>query len=154
VPRHFAPENSVKGWAGFGGITFGTFDPNSSRSCRSSRGIPNELDKAAELDGSSQLGIVLWIIRPPIRPALTTATLVSFSWTWEDFLTPLVYLNEPTLDTISVALRSSADPSSATDGGGGSSPGRPCPWCGAGRVRRHPAQPGHRRSDGLTGPWP
>jgi multiple sugar transport system permease protein len=32
---------------------------------------------------------------------------LSFSWTWEDFLTPLVYLNEATLDTISVALRSS-----------------------------------------------
>ena len=117
MPRHCSPENSVKEWAGFGGIRFGTFYPNSSRSCRSSRGIPNELDKAAELDGSSQLGIVLRIIRPLIRPALITTTLLSFSWTWEDFLTPLVYLNEPTLDTISVAFRSSADPSSAPDGG-------------------------------------
>ena len=127
-PRHCSPENSVKEWAGFGGMTFGTFYPNSSRSCRSSRGIPNELDEAAELDGGRQLGIVLRIIRPRIRPALITTTLLSFSWTWEDFLTPLVYLNEPTLDTISVAFRSSADPSSAPDGGR-SSPGRPCPWC-------------------------
>ena len=75
------------------------------------------MDEAAELDGCRQLGIVLRIIRPLIRPALITTTLLSFSWTWEDFLTPLVYLNEPTLDTISVALRSSADPSSAPDGG-------------------------------------
>src|SRR5207247_6169239 len=63
------------------------------------------------------MGSGLWIILPLIRPALITATIFSFYWTWEDFLTPLVYLNEPKLYTISVALRSFADPSAATDWG-------------------------------------
>jgi multiple sugar transport system permease protein len=81
------------------------------------RGIPKELDEAAEIDGCSQFGIFFRIILPLIRPALVTAAIFSFYWTWEDFLTPLVYLNEPKLYTISVALRSFADPSAATDWG-------------------------------------
>ena len=81
------------------------------------RGIPRELDEAAELDGCSQFGIFVRIILPLIRPALITATIFSFYWTWEDFLTPLVYLNEPKLYTVSVALRSFADASGATDWG-------------------------------------
>jgi len=81
------------------------------------RGIPKELDEAAEIDGCSPFGIFIRIILPLIRPALVTATIFSFYWTWEDFLTPLVYLNEPKLYTISVALRSFADPSAATDWG-------------------------------------
>lgn len=81
------------------------------------RGIPKELDEAAEIDGCSQFGIFFRIILPLIRPALITATIFSFYWTWEDFLTPLVYLNEPKLYTVSVALRSFSDPSGATDWG-------------------------------------
>jgi multiple sugar transport system permease protein len=81
------------------------------------RGIPKELDEAAEIDGCSQFGIFFRIILPLIRPALVTAAIFSFYWTWEDFLTPLVYLHEPKLYTISVALRSFADPSAATDWG-------------------------------------
>jgi multiple sugar transport system permease protein len=81
------------------------------------RGIPKELDEAAEIDGCSHFGIFFRIILPLIRPALITATIFSFYWTWEDFLTPLVYLNEPKLYTISVALRSFADASGATDWG-------------------------------------
>ena len=81
------------------------------------RGIPKELDEAAEIDGCSHFGIFFRIILPLIRPALITAAIFSFYWTWEDFLTPLVYLNEPKLYTISVALRSFADASGATDWG-------------------------------------
>jgi multiple sugar transport system permease protein len=81
------------------------------------RGIPKELDEAAEIDGCSQFGIFVRIILPLIRPALVTAAIFSFYWTWEDFLTPLIYLNEPKLYTISVALRSFADASGATDWG-------------------------------------
>ncbi|MFI5326888.1 MAG: carbohydrate ABC transporter permease, partial [Candidatus Rokuibacteriota bacterium] len=81
------------------------------------RGIPKELDEAAEIDGCSHFGVFFRIILPLIRPALITSAIFSFYWTWEDFLTPLVYLNEPKLYTISVALRSFADASGATDWG-------------------------------------
>ena len=57
------------------------------------------------------------IILPLIVPALITSAIFSFYWTWEDFLTPLVYLNAPKLYTVSLALRSFADPSGQTDWG-------------------------------------
>jgi multiple sugar transport system permease protein len=81
------------------------------------RGLPNELDEAAEIDGCNKIGIFFRIVLPLIKPALITAAIFSFYWTWEDFLTPLIYLNEPRLYTISLAIRSFSDPSSTTDWG-------------------------------------
>lgn len=81
------------------------------------RGIPREMDEAAEIDGCGKGGIFFRIILPQITPALITAAIFSFYWTWEDFLTPLIYLNDPNLYTISMALRSFADPSANTDWG-------------------------------------
>jgi multiple sugar transport system permease protein len=81
------------------------------------RGLPRELDEAAEIDGCSQIGIFLRITLPLIVPALITSALFSFYWTWEDFFGPLLYLNDPKLFTVSLALRNFADPSSATNWG-------------------------------------
>lgn len=81
------------------------------------RGLPIELDEAAEIDGCSKVGIFFRIILPLIKPALVTAAIFSFYWTWSDFLGPLLYLNDPKLYTISMALRMFADPSTATDWG-------------------------------------
>lgn len=81
------------------------------------RGIPKDLDEAAEIDGCGKGNIFFRIILPQITPALITAAIFSFYWTWEDFLTPLIYLNEPKLYTVSLALRSFADPSGQTDWG-------------------------------------
>lgn len=82
------------------------------------RGIPIELDEAAMIDGCSKTGIFFQIILPQIKPALVTAAIFSFYWAWEDFLGPLIYLSNPNLYTVSVALRSFADPNGITDWGG------------------------------------
>lgn len=81
------------------------------------RGLPRELDEAAEIDGCSKVGIFWRITLPLITPALITSALFSFYWTWEDFFGPLLYLNDPRLFTVSLALRNFADPSSATNWG-------------------------------------
>jgi multiple sugar transport system permease protein len=81
------------------------------------RGIPRELDDAAAIDGCGEVGIFLRIIVPLITPAMTTAGIFSFYFTWGDFLHPLIYLNDPRLYTISVALRTFADPSTVTNWG-------------------------------------
>lgn len=81
------------------------------------RGIPRELDEAAEMDGASHLGIFWRIILPLMQPALITAGIFSFYWTWEDFLSPLIYLNDPRLYTVSLALRSMSDPNTMTNWG-------------------------------------
>jgi multiple sugar transport system permease protein len=81
------------------------------------RGIPIELDEAAEIDGCSKAGIFFRIILPLTQPALITSAIFSFYWTWEDFLTPLIYLTDVKRFSLSVALRSFSDPGSATDWG-------------------------------------
>jgi multiple sugar transport system permease protein len=81
------------------------------------RGIPKELDEAAEIDGCGRFGIFFRIILPLIQPALITAAIFSFYWTWEDFLGPLIYLNAPQQYTVSLALRAFSDPSAGTDWG-------------------------------------
>jgi multiple sugar transport system permease protein len=81
------------------------------------RGIPIDLDEAAMIDGCDKIRIFYKIILPQITPALVTAAIFSFYWTWEDFLTPLVYLNDPNLYTVSIALRAFSDPGGVTNWG-------------------------------------
>jgi len=52
------------------------------------RGIPIELDEAAEMDGCGRVGIFFRIILPLIKPALVTAAIFAFYWSWDDFLAP------------------------------------------------------------------
>lgn len=81
------------------------------------RGIPIELDEAAMIDGCGKIRIFYRIILPQITPALVTAAIFSFYWTWEDFLGPLIYLSNPNLYTVSLALRAFADVGSVTNWG-------------------------------------
>lgn len=81
------------------------------------RGIPIDLDEAGMIDGCSKLGVFYHIILPQLKPAIITAAIFSFYWTWNDFLGPLIYLTKPELYTVSVALRAFADPSGMTDWG-------------------------------------
>ena len=81
------------------------------------RGIPIDLDEAAMIDGCGKAGVFFRIILPQLKPALITAAIFSFYWTWEDFLGPLIYLTKPENYTVSVALRAFSDPSAMTDWG-------------------------------------
>ena len=81
------------------------------------RAVPRELDEAAAIDGANRLDIFALILIPLLKPALFTGSIFSFYWTWSEFLQPLVYLNSPKLYTLSIALRSFADPSGLTDWG-------------------------------------
>jgi multiple sugar transport system permease protein len=82
------------------------------------RGIPYDLDEAALIDGCGKAGIFTRIILPNIKPALVTAAIFSFYFAWEDFLSPLIYLTDPNLYTVSVALRAFSDPSGVSNWGG------------------------------------
>jgi len=73
------------------------------------RGIPRELDEAAVMDGCSPWRIYWKIMLPLSLPVLATTAIFSFLWTWNDFLGPLVYLNEASKYTVPLALRSFVD---------------------------------------------
>lgn len=81
------------------------------------RGIPVDLDEAAMIDGAGQFGTFFYVILPQLKPAIITSAIFSFYWTWEDFLGPVIYLNDPQLYTVSVALRNFSDANSVTDWG-------------------------------------
>ena len=59
------------------------------------RGLPRELDEAAELDGCGHLRIYWSIVLPLCRPALITSAIFTFINAWNDFMGPLIYLNDP-----------------------------------------------------------
>ncbi len=69
------------------------------------RQLPRELDEAAMIDGCSPFKIYWAIIMPLSLPAIATAAIFSFIWTWDDFLGPLVYLNDVNDYTVPLALR-------------------------------------------------
>ena len=69
------------------------------------RGIPRELDDAASLDGAGPIRIFFSIILPLTRPALVTAAIFTFIWTWDEFFSSLIYLNDVDKFTVPLALR-------------------------------------------------
>lgn len=79
------------------------------------RTIPKEIDEAAKIDGCSKLMIFLRIIVPLVFPAMMTSAIFSFYWRWDDFMGPLLYLNEPRLYPVSMGLRMFSDPDSVTN---------------------------------------
>ncbi|QBD83462.1 carbohydrate ABC transporter permease [Ktedonosporobacter rubrisoli] len=81
------------------------------------RTIPRELDAAARIDGCSYFQLYLRIILPLAVPALATTAIFTFIWTWSDFFSQLIYLNDQASYTVSVALRSFLDSSGSSDFG-------------------------------------
>jgi multiple sugar transport system permease protein len=81
------------------------------------RGIPRELDEAARIDGCGRAGIFLRVILPLMVPALATTTIFTFIWTWNDFFSQLIYLTDPKMYTVPVALRSFVDATASTNWG-------------------------------------
>ncbi len=67
--------------------------------------IPIELDEAAKIDGCSSLRIFYQIIMPLCKPVLIAIIVFSFVGSWNDFLAPLIYLNDMEKYTIAVGLR-------------------------------------------------
>jgi multiple sugar transport system permease protein len=81
------------------------------------RTLPRELDEAAEIDGCGAFGTYWRIILPLSLPALATAAIFTFIFTWDDFFGPLVYLNEMNSYTVQLGLRSFVDSTGKSDWG-------------------------------------
>lgn len=69
------------------------------------RGIPKDLDESAMIDGASPFRVLTSVIIPQSWPAITAVSMFHFFWSWNDFFTPLVYLQgKEELYPISVGL--------------------------------------------------
>lgn len=69
------------------------------------RGMPKELDESARIDGCNSFRILLSILMPLCKPAIISAAVFQFIWTWNDFFNQLIYINSVNKYTVSLGLR-------------------------------------------------
>jgi ABC-type glycerol-3-phosphate transport system permease component len=73
------------------------------------KAVPFELEEAAFMDGASRFQIYKDVLLPLARPALLTVFILQFQAMWNNFLTPLLYLNAPRMWVLYVALSTFSD---------------------------------------------
>ena len=68
------------------------------------RSLPLSIEDAAKVDGATPFDIFWRIALPLAKPALATVAIFYFVWVWNDFLYPLLYLQNEARSTIPVGL--------------------------------------------------
>ncbi len=66
--------------------------------------IPLELEDAARLDGATTLDVLRYVILPLSLPALAAVAIFSFQSSWNDFLGPLIFLQDQSRYTLMLGL--------------------------------------------------
>jgi multiple sugar transport system permease protein len=69
------------------------------------RGIPEDLEEAAMIDGANRFGAFWRITLPLAMPALLAVTLFAFTNAWNEFLYAFIFLTSETLITLPVGLQ-------------------------------------------------
>jgi multiple sugar transport system permease protein len=67
--------------------------------------IPRDLEEAAILDGCGIFGTFWRVFLPLSKPALASVAILSFMGTWNDFMWPLIYLNDVSKFTLALGLQ-------------------------------------------------
>jgi oligogalacturonide transport system permease protein len=73
------------------------------------RGLPRELDESAYIDGCGSFRTLTSILLPLLKPALFSAGLFQFLWTYNDYFNSLIYVNSVKKYPVSLALRLTMD---------------------------------------------
>ncbi|UZN04519.1 carbohydrate ABC transporter permease [Cellulomonas sp. S1-8] len=66
--------------------------------------LPNELEEAAMLDGASRIGFFWRILIPLSGPGMVTVGVLAFVASWNGYLLPLLFLNDPALKTLPLGV--------------------------------------------------
>ncbi len=69
------------------------------------RGLPKDLDEAARIDGCSHWGIFWRVMLPLSKPALGVVAVLHFTYTWSDFIGPLIFLTHRDQFTLALGLQ-------------------------------------------------
>jgi ABC-type glycerol-3-phosphate transport system permease component len=73
------------------------------------RGIPQELDEAATIDGANRLQILFRVMLPLSKPVIATVGVFALIQHYNEFLTPLIYLNKLDNWTLALGIRALND---------------------------------------------
>jgi multiple sugar transport system permease protein len=68
------------------------------------RQIPMELEEAAEMDGLSPLQTFITVVLPLAAPALATAMVLAFVFSWNEYMLALTFMNADEARTVTVAV--------------------------------------------------
>lgn len=68
--------------------------------------VPNDLLESARIDGANEGRIFFRLMLPIAKPIIITLSIFSFQWRWNDYIWPLIILNDPNKYTVQIALRS------------------------------------------------
>ncbi|WP_226670890.1 carbohydrate ABC transporter permease [Metabacillus litoralis] len=68
--------------------------------------IPAEIEESARVDGCSQFGVFWRIVFPLLKPITVTVIILNTLWIWNDYLLPLLVLQDAELRTIPLATSS------------------------------------------------
>lgn len=68
--------------------------------------IPAEIEESARVDGCSQFGVFWRIVFPLLKPITVTVIILNTLWIWNDYLLPLLVLQDSALRTIPLATSS------------------------------------------------
>jgi multiple sugar transport system permease protein len=68
--------------------------------------IPDELIEAAKLDGASEYKTFGQVILPLAKSQLSALLILSFTWGWNDYFGPLIYIHTPKNQVLSVGIAS------------------------------------------------
>jgi oligogalacturonide transport system permease protein len=79
------------------------------------RGLPVELDEAATIDGCGSFGVLMHVLLPLCKPAIISAAIFQFIWTWNDFMAQYIYISSVSKYTVSLGLRMAIDGTARID---------------------------------------
>ena len=68
--------------------------------------VPIEIEESARIDGCSSFGVFWRIVFPLLRPITVTVVILNTLWIWNDYLLPLLVLQDAELRTIPLATSS------------------------------------------------
>ncbi len=66
--------------------------------------VPRELDEAAMVDGCTSFGVLWRVLLPAVKPGLITVGLFAFLAAWNDFMAPLILINDTNRMTLPLAV--------------------------------------------------
>lgn len=71
--------------------------------------LPKELEEAGRMDGLTRFGVYFKVALPLSKPALAAVGIITFLFSWNLFLEPLVFVNDIKLFTLPLALANFTD---------------------------------------------
>lgn len=66
--------------------------------------VPDEMLEAARIDGSGEFRTFVKIVMPLAKPALLALTILSFTWGWNQYFGPLIYISDSTKQVLAVGI--------------------------------------------------